>query len=116
MPRLILVGAILGFFVSTTPSSMAATDAANHVTTDISSQAGGDLGGYEFAAPPATNADVICRVNRATGEVGACVFSAKGRKMAVRSAFPQAKVLGRSPRAITGWCLQIRPRSMAFFA
>jgi hypothetical protein len=33
---------------------------------------------YEFAAPPATDADLVYRVDRFTGEVGACAFSVKG--------------------------------------
>ena len=78
MYQLLLVGSMLGCLVSTTAVTQAATDATdatNDVTATASSRASTNSQGYEFAAPPATNADLIYRVDRATGEVGRlCVF------------------------------------------
>ena len=79
--KLILVFSIFGFLVSTTLVSQAATDATD-ATSDVgstpSTQANTNSQGHEFVVPPATNSDVVYRVDRSTGEVGACVFSAKG--------------------------------------
>ena len=67
MYQLLLVGSMLGCLVSTTAVTQAATDATdatNDVTATASSRASTNSQGYEFAAPPATNADLIYRVDR----------------------------------------------------
>ena len=99
MYQLLLVGSILGCLVSTTLVTGAtdATDATNDVSPTASSQASTNSQGYEFAAPPATNADVVYRVDRATGEVGACVFSAKGPTIGSTVCFPAGE--GAGPQA-----------------
>ena len=100
MYQLLLVGSMLGCLVSTTAVTQAATDATdatNDVTATASSRASTNSQGYEFAAPPATNADLIYRVDRATGEVGACVFSAKGPTIGSTVCFPAGEGAGPTP-------------------
>ena len=78
MYRLLSVSSILGLLVCTTLASQAATESPSEVNPTLPSQTSAGSQGYEFAAPPATSADIMYRVDRATGEVGACVFSPKG--------------------------------------
>jgi hypothetical protein len=75
MHKLTLVAAILGIFVGAT--LVTSHDAANDVSPTSSSQTSTESQMYEFAAPPSTSADLVYRVNRDIGQVGACVFSVK---------------------------------------
>jgi hypothetical protein len=102
MYQLMLVSSIFGFLVSTSLVSKAATDASSGVSPTPSSQVSEDSQGYEFAAPPSTNADVMYRVDRATGEVGACVFSAKGPTIGSTICFPAGDGAGPQPRGDYG--------------
>jgi hypothetical protein len=100
MYQLLLVGSMLGCLVTTTAVSQAATDATD-ATSDVSptpsSQASTNSPGYEFAVPPATNSDVVYRVDRSTGEVGACVFSAKGPTIGSTICFLAGEGAGPQP-------------------
>jgi hypothetical protein len=53
--------------------------------------------GYEFAVPPATDADLVFRVNRETGEVSACVFSPQGPTIGSTVCFPAGEGAERQP-------------------
>jgi hypothetical protein len=43
---------------------------------------------YEFAAPPATSANLMYRIDRHTGEVNACQFAANGPAIGSTVCFP----------------------------
>ena len=58
--RLMLVGALVSLLLAMAPVPARAADAV-----------------FEFAAPPATNLLRVYRVNRSTGEMGACDFVPK---------------------------------------
>jgi hypothetical protein len=94
MYQLMLVSSVFGFLVTTTVVSQAATEAPSGVSPTTSSQVSDESQGYEFAAPPSANADVMYRVDRATGEVGACVFSAKGPTIGSTVCFPAGEGAG----------------------
>ena len=93
MYQLMLVFSILGFLVSATFGSQAATETPSDVNPTAPSRTAGSQG-YEFAAPPATSADMMYRVDRATGEVGACVFSPKGPTIGSTVCFPVGEGAG----------------------
>lgn len=97
MYQLMLVCSILGFLVSATLGSRAATETPSDVSPAASSQTRAGSQGYEFAAPPSNNADLVYRVDRATGEVGACVFSAKGPTIGGTVCFPPGE--GADPQS-----------------
>jgi hypothetical protein len=69
--RLMLVGALLSSFLAIAPFSARAADAT-----------------FEFAAPPATNLLRIYRVNRSTGEMGACEFVPKAGTIGTTICYP----------------------------
>ena len=77
---------IFGLVLSSSLVAHAATDApagVNSASSPVSLDSG-----YDFAVPPATDADLVFRVNRETGEVGACVFSPKGPTIGSTMCFP----------------------------
>jgi hypothetical protein len=77
---------LLGLFAFTSAlASRAATSGPEDLRTPPSTQPSAESPtvflespSYYFAAPPATDSDLIYRVDRKTGEVGACTFSPKG--------------------------------------
>src|SRR6476469_1912647 len=94
MHQLMLVCSIFGFLVSATFGSQAATETPSDVSPTAPSRTGAGSQGYEFAAPPATSADIMYRVDRATGEVGACMFSPKGPTIGSTVCFPAGEGAG----------------------
>jgi hypothetical protein len=97
MYAFMLIGAVFGFLVGAVLSSQAAIDAPSDVNPTVSSPASSDSEGYQFAAPPASSADFIYRVNQASGEVGACAFSAKGPTIGSTVCFPAGEGAGPQP-------------------
>lgn len=97
MYQLVLVSSILGFLMTTTLATQAANDTPSGLSPTVSSQVSDDSQGYEFAAPPASTADLMYRVDRATGEVGACLFSAKGPTIGSTVCFPAGEGAGPQP-------------------
>jgi hypothetical protein len=116
MCRLILIGSLFGLFFANAIhlSHAAATESpgfdfagtnsdlryrADYATSEVSStttssQADAESTGYEFAAPPATNANLIYRVNRTNGEVSACQFAPKGPAIGSTVCFPAGEGAG----------------------
>jgi hypothetical protein len=116
MYRLILIGSLFGlFFANAVHSAQAAgtesgfdfagtnsdlTYRADYATSEVSSTTtssqadAAETTGYEFAAPPATNANLIYRVNRTNGEVSACQFAAKGPAIGSTVCFPAGEGAG----------------------
>jgi hypothetical protein len=81
MYRLMLAESLFGLLLagSIIPAK-ATTDApaGDHLLSPQAATSAQDSSDYEFAAPPATDTDLIYRVDRVSGEVGACAFSTKG--------------------------------------
>jgi hypothetical protein len=81
MYRLMLPKSLFGLLlVGSIVPAEAITDApgGEHLVSQQAATSTQDSSDYEFAAPPATDTDLIYRVDRLSGEVGACAFSTKG--------------------------------------
>jgi hypothetical protein len=94
---MLLLVSIFGLVLSSSLLARAATDAPGEVSSTPGSPIGSDSQGYEFAVPPATDADLVFRVNRETGEVVACVFSPKGPTIGSTVCFPAGEGAGKQP-------------------
>jgi hypothetical protein len=103
MRRSLLGGALFSLFLTTAPIALhAATDSAGGVNTMPPSDVATGAADYEFAAPPITNADLVYRVDRITGEVSACQFSTKGPTIGSTVCFPAGEGAGPAARGDYG--------------
>jgi len=108
MQRFILFPSALMALVAATISLHAATGEPSEPTDSSrgpapdSSQRDTGSQGYEFAAPASTNADLIYRVDRTTGEVGACRFSPNGPTIGSTLCFPAGEGAGPQPESDYG--------------
>lgn len=103
MRRSLLCGALFSLLLTSAPIALyAATDSAGGVNTMPPSDVVTDSADYEFAAPPITNADLVYRVDRITGEVSACQFSTKGPTIGSTVCFPAGEGAGPQPRGDYG--------------
>ena len=103
MRRSLLGGALFSLLLTTAPIALyAATDSAGGVNTMPPSDVATDSADYEFAAPPITNADLVYRADRITGEVSACQFSTKGPTIGSTICFPAGEGAGPQPRGDYG--------------